>query len=144
MRSMNRLLLVLLLTATPLGVSWAEPPPWAPAHGYRAKHHYVYYPEREVYYAPDSGSWFWLDGGDWQVGVTLPVSLQPFVRVGVNLDLESDRPYYEHRQVVDYYGKGKAYGGGKSKGNDKGYSGKKDGDNGKGNGKSNGKGKGKD
>ena len=47
-----------LLTAAPV---FADPPYWAPAHGWRAKHHqphyyrapaYVYYPAVPVYVAP--------------------------------------------------------------------------------------------
>ena len=29
---------VLLLTTAPIGAAYADPPPWAPAHGWRAKH----------------------------------------------------------------------------------------------------------
>lgn len=34
------------------------PPPWAPAHGYRAKHSYHYYPSAEVYFDTGRGSTF--------------------------------------------------------------------------------------
>lgn len=83
----------------------ADPPPWAPAHGYRAKHAYVYYPRGEVYYAPDTRMWFWLSGSNWQAGVSLPSSLQAYVNVGgVNISLDTDRPYTEHATVVQQYG----------------------------------------
>ncbi|MGH8807798.1 MAG: hypothetical protein ACREX0_07970, partial [Noviherbaspirillum sp.] len=40
----------------------ADPPPWAPAHGRRAKEareqRYVYYPAQQVYYAPEQKAWF--------------------------------------------------------------------------------------
>jgi hypothetical protein len=71
------------IAATSLLAAWlalpspvlADPPPWAPAHGYRAKqYHYVYYPRHEVYYAPSSQLWFWLDGGNWRVGAGLPTA----------------------------------------------------------------------
>jgi len=71
----------------------ADPPPWAPAHGWRAKHghgdryyyeeaprvvhyRYVYYPEREIYYAPERGLWFWLDGPRWR-GAAAPTRAAP-------------------------------------------------------------------
>lgn len=86
----------------------ADPPPWAPAHGYRAKHAYVYYPEREIYYAPETRMWFWLSGGNWRVGASLPVAYRPYVSVGgVSIELDTDRPYLEHRYVVEHYGKPK-------------------------------------
>lgn len=83
----------------------ADPPPWAPAHGWRAKHQYVYYPSAEVYYAPASRMWFWLGGSGWQAGVNLPLALQGYVNVGgVNISLDVDRPYLQNEYVVRRYG----------------------------------------
>lgn len=85
--------------------AYADPPPWAPAHGWRAKHQYVYYPSAEVYYAPASRMWFWLGGDGWQAGVSLPVALQGYVNVGgVNISLDVDRPYLRNDYVVQRYG----------------------------------------
>lgn len=90
------------LVATP---ALADPPPWAPAHGWRAKHQYVYYPSAEVYYEPASQMWFWLGGNGWQAGVSLPIALQGYVRVGgVNIALDVDRPYLRNDYVVRHYG----------------------------------------
>lgn len=85
---------------------WAGgPPPWAPAHGWRAKHHYTYYPEGEIYYAPDTRMWFWLDGGSWRSGISLPLDFQGYVRTGgVSIELGDERPYVEHTYVVEHYG----------------------------------------
>ncbi|HEX7324951.1 MAG TPA: hypothetical protein VF292_06320 [Rhodanobacteraceae bacterium] len=83
----------------------ADPPPWAPAHGWRAHHQYVYYPSAEVYYAPDTRMWFWLGGNGWQAGVSLPAALQGYVQVGgVNISLDVDRPYLHNMDVVRRYG----------------------------------------
>ncbi len=100
----------------------ADPPPWAPAHGWRAKHghgdryyveeaprvvhyRYVYYPEREIYYAPERGLWFWLDGGRWQFGVNLPTRYNAYRTGGVSVMLDTDRPYTEHVYVEQHYGR---------------------------------------
>lgn len=88
----------------------AEPPPWAPAHGYRAKqapaHRYVYYPQQRVYYAPETHSWFWLNGGNWQVGVTLPSQYRAYVsNGGVSISLNTSRPYVQHVYVEENYGR---------------------------------------
>lgn len=98
----------LLGTALALSVpvAWADPPSHAPAHGYRAKHRYVYYPEREIYYAPESRLWFWLSGGDWRFGASLPAGYQQYTSGGISIELGSDRPYHEHGYVVREYGKG--------------------------------------
>lgn len=83
----------------------ADPPPWAPAHGWRAKHQYVYYPSAEVYYEPASSMWFWLGGNGWQAGVNLPLALQGYVSAGgVNISLDADRPYLQNDYVVRRYG----------------------------------------
>lgn len=90
------------LVATP---AVADPPPWAPAHGWRAKHQYVYYPSAEVYYEPASSMWFWLGGNGWQAGVNLPGALQGYVSAGgVNIALDVDRPYLRNDYVVQRYG----------------------------------------
>ena len=87
----------------------ADPPPWAPAHGHRAKEHreyqYVYYPERQVYYAPATQTWFWLNGGNWQVGINLPQQYHVYPAEGVPVVLQSSRPYVEHVYVEERYGR---------------------------------------
>lgn len=78
------------------------PPPWAPAHGRRAKYKYRYYPSDQVYFDPDRGLWFWLEAGDWRMGAALPAGR----RLGgspVILDMEVDRPYHYHPEVRRYY-----------------------------------------
>lgn len=108
MRLTRQLFRVTLLgTAMALAVpAWADPPSHAPAHGYRAKHRYTYYPQREIYYAPESRLWFWLDGGDWRFGASLPVGYQQYTTGGISIELGSDRPYTEHNDVVREYGRG--------------------------------------
>lgn len=103
------LLSLSLITVLP---ALAAPPAHAPAHGYRAKHEYVYYREREIYYEPARSLWFWIDGGDWRFGARLPDHYQQYTSGGVRISLDSDRPYTEHRQVVERYGKGSGRKGG--------------------------------
>ena len=98
---------LLLLLVIGLGCpAFAAPPDHAPAHGYRAKHEYIYYREREIYYAPDTSQWFWIEGRDWRFGARLPDRYQQFTSDGVRIQLDTDRPYIEHRYVVEHYGKG--------------------------------------
>src|SRR5512143_729805 len=51
------------------------PPPHAPAHGYRAKHQYQYYPACNVYREPSRGVYFYMQGKGWAVGASLPSNL---------------------------------------------------------------------
>ena len=92
------------------GAAQATPPDHAPAHGYRAKqmhqHEYVYYPAQQVYYAPAQGVWFWLNGGNWQVGANLPVRYQSYRQYqGIPVMLETSRPYVKHVYVEEHYGR---------------------------------------
>ena len=84
----------------------ADPPPWAPAHGYRAKQYrYIYYPRHDVYYAPETQLWFWLDGRRWRVGASLPSGIVVAGAPGVSVVLGTERPYDEHAYVVEHYGR---------------------------------------
>lgn len=74
------------------------PPPHAPAHGYRAKHHYHYYPAAECYRDADSGLWFYLSGDGWKMGASLPVDLRVRLGSSVSLELDTDRPYVHHHE----------------------------------------------
>ena len=62
-------------------------------------------PRGEIYYAPESRLWFWLDGDDWRSGVRLPLEFQTYIRTGgVDIELDNDQPYVEHRYVIEHYG----------------------------------------
>jgi len=92
------------------GPAQADPPPWAPAHGHRVKevreYQYVYYPAQRAYYAPETHTWFWLNGGNWQFGMNLPGELQIGLDVGgVPVVLHSNRPYTEQVYVEENYGR---------------------------------------
>ena len=52
------------------------PPPHAPAHGYRKKFGYEYYPTANVYYDQSRKVYFYLAGSNWEMGVSLPSTLR--------------------------------------------------------------------
>jgi|Deesub1362A_J573_1020465.scaffolds.fasta_scaffold00873_11 hypothetical protein len=79
------------------------PPPWAPAHGYRAKHVYRYYPESFVYFDVDCGIYFYLQGGTWKRAPRLPVTIRVDWDHYVILEMDTDRPYIFHEEVVKSY-----------------------------------------
>lgn len=104
-RALHHAALLALICCAVAPAAWADPPSWAPAHGWRAKHHYTYYPRGEVYYAPATRTWFWLDGGNWRSGIRLPLDFQAYIHTGgISIELGSDRPYVEHSYVVEHYG----------------------------------------
>jgi hypothetical protein len=86
----------------------ADPPPWA--HDHRVHevrdYRYVYYPDAQVYFAPATHTWFWLNGGAWQFGVNLPNRIRVYgPENGIPVVLHSDRPYTEHVYVEEHYGR---------------------------------------
>lgn len=96
---------------------FADPPSWAPAHGYRAKHHkhkkhkhvktveqvYYYYPTQQVYFSPQSQQYFWLQAGTWAVGLQLPSSIQIGSASPLSLNLATNQPYTQHAWVKQKY-----------------------------------------
>jgi len=85
----------------------AGPPPWAPAHGARAKGfvRYRYYPELQVYFDPGRKVWFYIDAssGDWRMVADLPTVIVVGFSSYVELDIEGGRPYVYHRDIRSRY-----------------------------------------
>ena len=79
------------------------PPPWAGHHWFTRERAYYYYPDAEVYYRPADHMWFYLDGGAWQAGASLPARIDFDLSHCVSLTLATSRPYLYHRQVVTFY-----------------------------------------
>jgi hypothetical protein len=79
------------------------PPAHAPAHGYRAKHQYRYYPSRSVYYDTGRGLYFYLKGDNWEVGASLPGSLRVGLGDSVSIELDTAKPYTHHAEHVKKY-----------------------------------------
>jgi hypothetical protein len=64
-------------------------------------YHYVYYPEEEVYYVPETHVYWWAVGGEWRSGPRVPDS----IRLGgsVNLDVDGRDPWRHHEVIVKQY-----------------------------------------
>lgn len=62
-------------------------------------HHFIYYPGKQIYFAPDRQMWFWRDGDDWTTGAALPLIYQQYTRSGYNVYLDAAQPYDAHEQV---------------------------------------------
>jgi hypothetical protein len=68
------------------------------------KHRYVYYPEHEIYFAPESKTYYWRVNGNWISGTMLPQEDMPYIRThGVSIELDTDRPYTRHDYVISHY-----------------------------------------
>jgi outer membrane lipoprotein SlyB len=79
------------------------PPPWAPAHGYRAKHSYRYYPDSYVYYNPQRDLYYYRYAGRWVESELLPVNIYLDEGAYVVLEMDEDEPYRFHNDVVKQY-----------------------------------------
>jgi hypothetical protein len=99
------------------------PPPWAPAHGYRAKHQYHYYPASYVYFDIGRQLYFYYQGTGWQVSARLPAGIRIDIEDYIVLEMETDKPYQYHAEVAKRYPPGQAKrgedGNGKGKGKGK-------------------------
>jgi len=79
------------------------PPPHAPAHGYRAKHQYRYYPGCSVYYDCGRKLYFYIKGDRWEVAASVPSSLRVGLGDYVFMELDTDKPYIYHAEHVKKY-----------------------------------------
>ena len=98
------------------------PPPWAPAHGHRAKHVYRYYPSNSIYFDTGRSLYFYYRNGTWTASASLPGGLRISVNDYVTLDMDTDRPYTYHGDVRKRYPPGQM----KKKDKEKDKRGKKD------------------
>jgi len=82
-----------------------------------AQYRYYYYPASGVYMNVSTGSYFYLNGGTWQVAMTLPSTVVLDTSNYVSLELETDRPYlYYEEHKVKYKGHGRSPGNGHGRG----------------------------
>ncbi|WP_155304443.1 hypothetical protein [Desulfosarcina widdelii] len=79
------------------------PPSHAPAHGYRAKHQYEYYPSSSVYHDANRGLYFYLNGSNWQIAASLPHDLRVRLGSSVSIEMDTDKPYTYNDQHRKQY-----------------------------------------
>lgn len=78
------------------------PPSHAPAHGYRAKHSYRYYPNERIYYDVERTVYFYLEKDGWTIGASLPNQTR-LSSDYVTVKLETDRPYDHYDEHAKKY-----------------------------------------
>jgi len=69
------------------------PPSHAPAHGYRAKHTYHYYPNLQVYFDVSERVYFYQEGDRWCVSASLPDHIAIGLGDHVVISMDSEVPY---------------------------------------------------
>ncbi|WP_276131712.1 hypothetical protein [Polluticoccus soli] len=76
------------------------PPPWAPAHGYRAKQH-VYFPDYRFFYDPYRGGYSYWQNNGWVFSPTVPGFLGGVDLGKARIQLLGDVPLATHPEL--YY-----------------------------------------
>lgn len=76
------------------------PPPWAPAHGYRAKQH-VYFPDYYTFYDPYRNGYVYWQNNSWAFSPNIPSFLGNVDLGAARVQLLSDIPLTTHPEV--YY-----------------------------------------
>jgi len=83
----------------------ADPPPHAPAHGYRNKqkvqYKYMYYPQSQVYYSPTRNGYYYPSNGSYIFNAKLPSNIQ--LGKSVSIDLDGPDPVIYHPTVIQQY-----------------------------------------
>lgn len=114
-RSLLPVLMVIftLSVFSPASLFAQGPPPWAPAHGYRAKVRHIYFPDYNFYFDLQRNVYIYLSGSNWEVSVGLPVFLSSVnlsVATKVQLELNSDMPQkYNTDHIRKYHGNAGGY-----------------------------------
>jgi hypothetical protein len=90
----------IVIRERPVAVKEAGPPSWAPAEGRKAPHVYFYYPFQTVYYDTGRSIYFYPVDGRWKSAPALPADIRLDVRDCRVLEMETDRPYTFHDDVI--------------------------------------------
>ena len=91
------------------------PPAHAPAHGYRAKHAYRYYPDQRIYYDTQRSVYFYLEKDGWRISASLPSHITLSSNY-VTVSMQTDKPYEYYDEHAKKYPPGKVKKKAKKKG----------------------------
>ena len=59
--------------ALAIAIAAAAQPAFSEEHGVViGNHHFVYYRDHDIYFAPESKTYYWMSNGTWQSGPALP------------------------------------------------------------------------
>ena len=70
----------------------------------KGHHRYVYYGDHDIYFAPETKTYYWREGSDWRSGAELPAESRTYItRGGVKIQLDTERPYERNDWVIEHY-----------------------------------------
>jgi len=69
-----------------------------------APHQYIYYGDHDIYFAPETKTYYWQEGNAWRSGIELPPASRDYIRSGgVKIELDTDKPYERNDWVIEHY-----------------------------------------
>jgi hypothetical protein len=84
-------IIALLVTFMLPEATFAQPPKWAPAHGYRTKTRHIYFPQHNFYYDIQTRNYLYFNNGNWLVSVAIPT---PFISINLGRATQIQLDYY--------------------------------------------------
>ena len=104
---------LLVLFVFPPDSLQADPPRWAPAHGYRAKTRQIYFPEQNFYFDLKRNVYIYFENGRWISNIRPPqiyANINLMLAPKVELSIASSKPYLHNKTHITMYKakKGKA------------------------------------
>ncbi len=64
-------------------------------------YHYMYYPDQEAYYVPETHLYWWSNNGTWVSGPAMPTGI--VLGASVKLDVDAQNPWQHHAEIVKRY-----------------------------------------
>ena len=64
-------------------------------------YHYMYYPEEEVYFVPETRVYWWADHGEWRSGPRMPDGIR--LGTSVKLDVDDRDPWRHHDVILKHH-----------------------------------------
>ena len=70
----------------------------------KGTHDYVWYGDHDIYFAPETRTYYWRDGSNWRSGTELPAESRTYItRGGTKIQLDTERPYERNDWVIEHY-----------------------------------------
>jgi hypothetical protein len=70
----------------------------------KGNHQYIYYGDHDIYFAPDTRTYYWQEGNAWRSGMELPPTARSYITSGgVKIELDTERPYERNEWVIQHY-----------------------------------------
>ena len=70
----------------------------------RGHHEYIWYGDHDIYFAPETRTYYWHEGDAWRSGPELPPDSRAYITSGgVRIQLDTERPYERNEWVIQHY-----------------------------------------